>query len=75
MSSLQGRKKWTDAKPNVKIGDVVLLKDSQVQRNEWPLGLIVNTIPSKDSKVRKVEIKVNKQGTVKTFLVLLSQTT
>ncbi|XP_067279206.1 uncharacterized protein [Pseudorasbora parva] len=80
LSSLQSRRKWTENRPNIKVGDVVLLKDSQVQRNEWPVGLVVNTIPSQDAKIRKVEVKVAKQGTVKTFLrpvteiiVLLSQ--
>ncbi|XP_056410980.1 uncharacterized protein LOC130352649 [Hyla sarda] len=36
----QPRKKWQDDKPNLQVGDVVLLKDSQAHRNEWPIGLI-----------------------------------
>nr|XP_055053880.1 uncharacterized protein LOC129439016 [Misgurnus anguillicaudatus] len=68
LSSLQNRRLWTEDKPNINVGDVVLLKDSQVHRNEWPVGLIVNTFPSQDGKVRKVEVRVAKQGTVKTFL-------
>ena len=59
---LQRRRKWTAEKPNVKVGDVVLLKDSQAHRNDWPVGLVVKTFPSTDKKVRKVELKIVKQG-------------
>lgn len=45
LSSLQSRRQWTKNRPNIKCGDVVLLKDSQVQRNEWPTGITVNTFP------------------------------
>ncbi len=41
LSTRQGRKKWPDAKTNVKVGDVVLLKESQAPRNSWPIGLVV----------------------------------
>ena len=39
-----------------------------MRRNEWPLGLIVKAIPSGDNKVRKVEVRIMKQGTAKTYL-------
>ncbi|XP_041841212.1 uncharacterized protein LOC121639784 [Melanotaenia boesemani] len=81
LCTLQGRAKWTATKPNVKEGDVVLLKDSRVSRNEWPLGLIIKTFPSSDKNVRKVEVRIIQDGTVKVFLrpvseiiVLLSET-
>ncbi|KAI4892094.1 hypothetical protein NFI96_003231 [Prochilodus magdalenae] len=35
--SLQPRRKWHVDKPNLAEGDVVLLKDTQVRRNEWPV--------------------------------------
>ncbi|XP_055362121.1 uncharacterized protein LOC114849211 isoform X2 [Betta splendens] len=80
LSTLQTRKKWTDNRPNVQEGDVVLLKDAQVNRNEWPMGVVVKALPSKDNKVRKVEVRIAKEGTVKLFLrpvsdivVLISQ--
>lgn len=68
LATLQTRRKWTGEKPNVKQGDIVLLKESQVKRNERPMGIIVKAIPSDDNKVRKVEVKIVKQGTAKTFL-------
>ena len=81
LSTLQSRRKWTQEKPNIKAGDVVLMKDSQAHRNEWPMGLILKTFPSSDKRVRKVEVRIVKDGTAKVFLrpitemvVLLSET-
>ncbi|XP_058858501.1 uncharacterized protein LOC117971951 [Acipenser ruthenus] len=67
LSTLQGRRKWQFKRPNLKEGDIVLMKESQTRRNEWPMGIIVKTFPSKDGMVRKVEVKVVRQGTTKTF--------
>lgn len=68
LTTLQPRRKWTEERRDIQVGDVVLLKDSQIKRNEWPTGLITKTILSQDNKVRKVEVKVVKQGTVKIYL-------
>eukprot|EP00079_Xenopus_tropicalis_P024746 XP_012817710.2 PREDICTED: uncharacterized protein LOC100485864 [Xenopus tropicalis] len=67
LSNLQSRRKWTQNRPNIQVGDVVLVKDSQESRNEWPVGLIINTLPSRDGRVRKVEVKIVKQGTAKMY--------
>lgn len=45
----------------------MLLKDAQVKRNEWPVGVVVNAIPSKDSKVRKVDVRVGRQDTQRVY--------
>ncbi|XP_041422501.1 uncharacterized protein LOC121394762 [Xenopus laevis] len=66
LSTLQDRRKWQKDQPNLNIGDLVLLKDEQSHRNEWPMGL-KNVFPSDDKKVRKVEVKTVKNGTAKTF--------
>ncbi|KAI3374627.1 hypothetical protein L3Q82_021202, partial [Scortum barcoo] len=52
---LQSRSKWQDVRPNLKEGDLVLLKDNQVKRNELPLALVTKTFPDKDGKVSIVE--------------------
>ena len=74
LSSLQTRRKWNSDKPNLETGSIVLLKDSQVKRNEWPLGLVTQVFPSKDGKVRKVEVKINKKDGIKLFLRPVSET-
>ncbi|XP_034005864.1 uncharacterized protein LOC117497939 [Trematomus bernacchii] len=68
LATPQPRRKWTEEQPNLQDGDVVLLKDVQAQRNDWPLGLIVKAIPSSDCKVRKVMVKTLGQGTAKRYL-------
>lgn len=68
LPTLQSRRKWVGEHRNLQQGDVVLLKDSQAARNEWPLALVTATYPSQDGKVRKVEVKTAAQGTPKTFL-------
>lgn len=45
----------------LKVRDVVLLKDPQAKRMDWPIALVVKTLLSQDSKVCKVEVKVNRQ--------------
>lgn len=75
LSVLQVRKKWTHDKDNIKEGDVVLVKDDLVKRNEWPIGLITKCIPSEDKRIRKVEVRVVKQGTPRVYLRPITQLT
>ena len=74
LPTLQRRRKWQKAERNLHEGDIVILKDNQVQRNDWPMGVIVKTFPSADGRVRKVEIKTAKGGSCKTFLRPVSET-
>lgn len=64
----QSRRKWKDEKTNLQDGDVVLLKDNQAKRHDWPVGLITKTFPSDDGKVRKVEVRIIKEGSPRLFL-------
>jgi hypothetical protein len=48
--------------PSIKDGDVVLLKDSDSPRNQWPIGVVDEAIPSRDSRVRKVQLKIQRNG-------------
>lgn len=73
LHSLQPRRKWRTACRDLQARDVVLLKDSQSPRNEWPMGLVTATFPSVDGKVRKIEIKTASQDKVKTFLRPISE--
>lgn len=59
---LQNRRKWTDPQRNFTSGDVVLLRDKESPRNVWPMGIILKTHPGQDKLVRKVDVRVVKQG-------------
>lgn len=52
IQTLQLRNKWQVNKLDLKSGDVVLVKDCQAHRNDWPLGLIIQTFPSKDGHAK-----------------------
>ena len=73
LPTLQARRKWQTSQPDVRTGTVVLLKDSQAPRNEWPFGLVTQVFPSKDGRVRKVEVKLTRQGGTKLFLRPISE--
>ena len=56
LSNLQSRSKWVQKKRNMQIGDVVLLKEENLPRNQWRLGQVSDTCPEADGLVRKVSI-------------------
>ncbi len=58
LSSITSRQKWTEETPNIKLGDIVLLKEDNERRREWPLGRVIGAPQSDDGKVRKIKIKV-----------------
>jgi hypothetical protein len=57
LPTLQTRRKWTSAQPNLKTDDVVLMMDESVPRCRWPLGRIIDTFPGEDGHVRRVQLK------------------
>lgn len=54
---LQQRPKWLSSQPNLKIGDIVIIKDERLPPATWALGRIQETHPGKDDKVRVVSVK------------------
>ncbi|VDI78657.1 Hypothetical predicted protein [Mytilus galloprovincialis] len=66
LQTLQTRRKWTDSSPNVKQGDIVLIKDKNVSRNAWTTCIIVNPLPGHDGRVRKAEVRVARNGSTYT---------
>lgn len=45
----------------------MLLKDKGAKRNEWPMGLIVNTFPGRDGRVRQVVVRVVQGGSARVY--------
>lgn len=60
LNTLRNRKKWRQVSQNIKIGDIVLLKEDNVPPTTWPMGMVVQVHPGKDGLVRVVTIKTNK---------------
>ena len=57
---LQMSHKWNSDQRNYKIGDLVLLTDAMLPRNQWSTGRVICTFPDKKGTVRVVKIKVAK---------------
>ena len=55
--NLNSRQKWLVPKKNLKIGDIVMVRD-EAPRNEWPLGKIMEISSDEQGLVRSVTIKL-----------------
>lgn len=55
------REKWVNAKRNAKVGDVVLIRDKNQARLNWPTGTIVEVKKGKDRYVRSATVKPHKR--------------
>ena len=62
LSTLRTRQKWKAVQPDLKKGDVVLMKDDAVARNQWLVGLVDESFSGSDSMVRSVKVKVIRDG-------------
>ncbi|XP_025191316.1 uncharacterized protein LOC112591650 [Melanaphis sacchari] len=56
LHTLQARVKWTDNRPNVKINDMVVIRDPLAPPLEWRLGRITGVEPGADGVVRVVHV-------------------
>ena len=58
------RQKWHVKTRNVKIGDIVLVQDTNSLKGKWKLAQVIETFVGSDSIVRNVTIryKLNKPG-------------
>lgn len=60
LTTLQQRKKWRREKENVKVGQLVLLKDEDQPPSFWKLARIKELLPGKDGLVRNVIVETEK---------------
>ena len=56
MIILQDRQKWLDKKRNFMVGDIVLVKDDDLPRNQWSMGRITEVYHSNDGLVRSTNV-------------------
>lgn len=64
LSTLQNRTKWYFEKNNVKVNDMVILKEENLAVCNWLLGRILDVYYGKDNKIRVVLVKT-KNGVFK----------
>ena len=58
LHTLKKRQKWAKPQRNLLPGDIVVMKDDHLPRNEWKLARVEQTLPSDDGVVRKVILAV-----------------
>ena len=51
------REKWTEKRRNAQVGDLVLMRDKQTQRLDWPTAEIIEVYPDAENIVRSVMVK------------------
>ena len=61
LALLQARRKWLRERRSLQVGDVVLLCDDGVHRNDWKMGRVLKVFPSADGLVRKVSLAVGRR--------------
>lgn len=59
LTQLQHRYKWTNCKPEPKIGNIVLVKEDGLPPAKWLYGVIVDKHPGLDNLTRVVTIRCN----------------
>lgn len=65
IQAYQSRAKWNNHRPNVIVGDLVLVMDEQCHRSHWKLGRVADVYPSKDSLVRSVNVQLSDRSFLK----------
>ena len=58
LPQLQQRQKWTRETDNLKIGDLVIIKDGNVAHCQWPLALVKEVHVGRDGNVRSTRLRV-----------------
>lgn len=71
ISTLQTRYKWNKTECNLKIGDMVILKEDNVPPGAWPIARVIETYPGTDDMVRTVKIRTPRNDYVRPICKLI----
>lgn len=56
--SLQEHQRWLQPRWNFCVGDIVMVKDVNLSRNNWLLTRVATVYPSKDGQVCKAQVAI-----------------
>jgi putative ribosome biogenesis GTPase RsgA len=51
------RQKWFRPTKRLEVGDEVIIIDENNRRGEWPVGVVIKTLPDNQGVVRKAVVK------------------
>lgn len=57
IQDLQRRNKWVDQEEDIKVEDIVLIRDEDQRPCYWPLGRVIAVYPGRDGLVRAVKLR------------------
>ena len=60
LTNASGWAKWNNVKRNLKVEDVVLVRDKNSPRNVWPMGVVTKVEPVSKGLVRSVVLRTYK---------------
>ena len=61
LPAVNSRKKWTEEKKDIGVGDIVMCIDPNLPRGTWPLGRIEEVFIGPDKHVRTARIKIGQK--------------
>ncbi|XP_051864162.1 uncharacterized protein LOC127566222 [Drosophila albomicans] len=64
LKELHKKTKWQSPTWNLRIGDMVVIKEDNLPSNEWRLGRVLTTCPGTDAKVRVLDV-LTARGTIR----------
>ena len=57
LPTINKRTKWYQGRGDLAVGDIVIIADSNMPRNQWPKGRIIAVYPGDDGRVRTADVK------------------
>ena len=61
LANISTRQKWHTLRRNLKVNDLVIIKEDTLPRNQWHLGRVVETTEESDGLVRRVKVLVGER--------------
>ena len=62
LAEISLRQKWHREQRNIMVGDIVLIKDIDLPRNQWPLAIVTEAKADGDNLVRRVKVRLGCKG-------------
>lgn len=62
LANISLRQKWHELRRNVQDGDIVIVKEGEVPRNEWRLARVLKVCRDDDGLVRRATIQMGNRG-------------
>lgn len=57
LNQLQVRHKWNEKRPDIKIGELVIIKDLNLPSCKWPMGRVIKLHHGNDGMIRVITVK------------------